>query len=102
MDIGDVSVETFAGREGQTFTIQFADAVLELTLAEVARMPGEWGRADRREPFSVTFTGPAEHMLAQQVWPLDHEEIGRIELFLVPLEPKDGVARYEAVFTWAH
>ena len=99
MDIGDVTVETFAGREGQAFTIQFADAVLELRLAEVSRMPGDWGRADRREPFSVLFTGPGEHILQQQVWPLDHEELGRIDVFLVPMEPKDGVARYEAVFT---
>jgi hypothetical protein len=99
VDIGDVTVETFAGREGQPFTIQFADALLELTLAEVSRMPGEWGHADRREPFSVAFTGPVEHILPQSVWPLDHDELGRIELFLVPIEPKDGVARYEAVFT---
>jgi hypothetical protein len=99
VDIGDVTVETFAGREGQAFTIQFADAVLELTLAQVERMPEEWGNADRREPFSVLFTGPPEHLLPQSIWPLDHEEIGRIELFLVPMEPKDGVARYEAVFT---
>ena len=99
MDIGDVTVETFAGREGQAFSIQFADAQLELTLAEVERHPEEWGHADRREPFAVVFTGTAEHVLPQAIWPLDHEELGRIELFLVPLEPEDGVARYQAVFT---
>ena len=99
MDIGDVNVETFAGREGQSFTIQFADAVLELKLAEITRAPGHWGHADRREPFSVAFSGPPEHILPQQVWPLDHEELGRIDLFLVPMEPEDGVPRYEAVFT---
>jgi hypothetical protein len=99
VDIGEVTVETFAGREGQAFTIQFADAVVELTLEEVSRMPGDWGRSDRREPFSVTFTGPPEHPLQQQIWPLDHEEVGRLEVFLVPMEPQDGVARYEAVFT---
>jgi hypothetical protein len=99
VDIGEVTVETFAGREGQAFTIQFADAALELTLVEVARNPEDWGRADRREPFSVTFTGPVEHILPQSVWPLDHEELGRIELFLVPMQPEDGTARYEAVFT---
>ena len=99
MDIGDVTVETFAGREGQGFTIQFADAVLDLTLAQVSRMPGEWGRTDRREPFSITFTGPPEYQLPQGLWPLDHEEIGRLEVFLVPMQPEDGVPHYEAVFT---
>ena len=99
MDIGDVTVETFAGREGEAFTIQFADAKLELTLAEVTRPPEDWGRSDRREPFSLMFHGPIEHVLPQRVWPLDHEELGRTELFLVPMEPEDGAMRYEAVFT---
>ena len=100
MDIGDVTVETFTGREGQAFTIQFADAQLELTLAEIVRPPGHWGRTDRREPFSLLFNGPAEHVLPQQVWPLDHEELGRLEMFLVAveLEKDEGMAVYEAVF----
>jgi hypothetical protein len=100
VDIGDVTVETFTGREGQPFAIQFADAKLELTLAEVVRAPGDWGRTDRREPFSLLFHGPLEHMLTQQIWWLDHDELGRLGMFLVPLAAKqdEGVAVYEAVF----
>ena len=102
MDIGDVTVETFAGREGEAFTIEFADAKLELTLAAVEGMPEDWGRGDRREPFTLTFQGTAEHLLPQQIWPLDHPEIGRLEMFLVPLGPDENDPeriRYEAVFT---
>ena len=102
MDIGEVTVETFAGREGETFSIQFADAKLELTLAAVEGMPEEWGRTDKREPFTLTFHASAEHVLPQQIWPLDHAEIGRLEIFLVPLGPADDDPqrmRYEAVFT---
>ena len=97
MDVADISVETFAGREGQAFTIQFPDAQLALKLAEVAPSPGHWGKAER-QPFSIVFDGPAEHPLPQQVWPLDHEELGRLEIFLVPIEPEDGAMRYQAVF----
>ena len=99
MDIGDVTVETFSGREGQAFSIQFADGVIELTLSEVTPSPGEWGRSDRREPFSVVFAGTLEHVLPQGVWPLEHEELGRTELFLVPLGPEGEVMQYQAVFT---
>ena len=99
MDIADVTVETFAGREGETFSIQFADAKLDLTLASVQRSPEPWGRAEMREPFSLAFHGPLEHILPQQIWPLDHDEIGRLDVFLVPLEPGDDAAQYEAVFT---
>ena len=99
MDIGEVTAETFAGREGETFSIAFADAVVELRLAAIERAPGHWGRSDRREPFSIALTGPRAPVLPQQIWPLDHEELGRLELVLVPLGEQDGLMRYEAVFT---
>jgi hypothetical protein len=99
VDIGDVTVETFSGRERQAFTIRFADGVIDLTLAEVTPAPGHWGRGDHRQPFSVLFEGTPEHVLPQGLWPLDHEELGRIELFLVPLGPEGDVMQYEAVFT---
>ena len=97
MDIAEVTVETFAGREGETFSIRFDDATLELTLASVKRAPEEWGRAER-DPFSIVLHGPLEHALPQRIWPLDHAELGRLELFLVPLGPEGGVMRYQAVF----
>jgi hypothetical protein len=99
MDIGDVTVETFDGREGEVFTIAFADGTLDLTLAEVQRMADDWGRSEQREPFSAFFDGPLEPVLPQRIWPLDHEELGRTELFLVPVGPEDGKMRYEAAFT---
>lgn len=101
MDIDDVTIETFAGREGETFAIEFADGTLELALASVDGLPEEWGRMDKRAPFSVQFHGPIERILPQRMWPLDHEELGRLEIFLVPLGPDEEQTqqRYEAVFT---
>ena len=99
MDIADVSVETFAGREGETFAIRFKDGTIELKLAAVEGMPEDWGRTDKRIPFSVVFEGPLEHVLPQRTWPLDHAELGRLEIFLVPLGPEGDAMRYQAVFT---
>lgn len=99
MDIGDVKHETFAGREGQHFSIKFSDGELDLELAEVTEAPEHWGRSERREPFSVMFHGPLEHVLPQRVWPLEHEELGQIEIFLVPLGPEGSAMRYQAVFS---
>jgi uncharacterized protein DUF6916 len=99
MEIGDVTIETFAGREGEAFAIELADATLELTLAEVERMPEDWGRTDQRVPFSVVFHGPLESALPQQIWPLDHADLGRLEVFLVPLGPEGDSMTYQAVFT---
>jgi hypothetical protein len=99
VEIADVTHETFAGREGETFAVRFADGSIELTLRQVTVSPDHWGRTDRREPFSLELEGSGEHMLPQGIWPLDHEELGRLELFVVPLGPEDGAMRYEVVFT---
>jgi hypothetical protein len=99
MDIGDVRVDTFEGREGETFSIEFADGKLDLTLVAVERLPDEWGRAERQDAFSLIFEDPGGRLLPQQVWPLDHEELGRLEVFLVPLEPEGAATRLQAVFT---
>ena len=99
MDIADVTIETFEGREGQKFSIQFEDGTLELTLVAVERMPEEWGRGETREPFSIMLEEPGGRLLPQATWPLDHDELGRLELFLVALEPEGDAARYQAIFT---
>jgi hypothetical protein len=101
VDIGDVTVETFAGRIGERFWITFSDAELDLTLMEVKRAPEHWGRTDQREPFSVLFHATLEHVLPGATWPVEHDELGQLELFLGPIGPddKNEAMRYEAVFS---
>jgi hypothetical protein len=100
VDIADVTLETFAGREGERFWITFSDADLDLELAEVNRAPEHWGRTEAREPFSVIFHATLEHVIPAQTWRVEHEEIGTLEMVLAPVGPDDeGQAmRYEAVF----
>ena len=52
------------------------------------------GHAAKRQAFSLIFEGGPEPPLAQAIHRLEHETLGVLELFLVPLGP----ARYEAVF----
>ena len=49
--------------------------------------------------FSLLFSGPAEPILEQAVIPLEHADMGKLELFLVPVGPGVGEIDYEAVFT---
>ena len=99
MELSDVTVETFAGREGQRFWIRFSDGTLELTLAAVEGQPEHWGSTEAREPFSITFHGPLEHVLPPRIWPVEHEELGRLEMFVVPIGPEADAMRYQAVFS---
>ena len=52
----------------------------------------------RQEVFSVVFRGPNEAFLGQGMQSLQHETMGRIELFLVPIGQEPEGYRYEAVF----
>jgi hypothetical protein len=98
IDPGEATLATFADHLGDTFRICLSDELaVEVTLAEAvalgdARAPGE------RAPFSITFHGPGERILPQRIYHVEHDTIGACEIFLVPLAPKGGAARYEAVF----
>ena len=88
----------FAGHVGTRFGLQHDDAQIELKLAEVDTVGGD---SDHREPFAVIFLGPLEPVLPQAIYSLMHEELGVLDLFLVPVGPdKDRTGiQYEAVFT---
>ena len=52
-----------------------------------------------RRPFSLIYRGPLTPILPQQIYPVEHPELGTLELFLVPVGPEGGGMQYEAVFT---
>lgn len=87
---------------GTAFTIAFSDGALDLTLDAVeprgVRAPRPEIPDLRTEPFSLVFLGPLRPVLPQQTWDLSHPVLGTQSIFLVPIGPKDGGMRYEAVF----
>ena len=38
-------------------------------------------------------------MMPQRIYPLVHETLGSLELFIVPIGPREGGMVYEAIFT---
>ncbi|MGO9960811.1 MAG: DUF6916 family protein, partial [Solirubrobacteraceae bacterium] len=54
--------------------------------------------AGLRAPFSLIFTAPSPPILAQGMRRLTHDSLGELDLFLVPLQPDSGGARYQAIF----
>jgi hypothetical protein len=56
--------------------------------------------ADRRHPFSLLFLGPESDVyLRQHTYPLQHDQMGTLDLFIVPLGPDGRRMRYEAIFS---
>lgn len=84
---------------GESFDLPDAAGALVLSDAQEhdrAGGPGPDGQARRQ--FSLLFTGPLDRALAQGTYPLHHDALGEVELFLVPLGPAGNTMRYEAAF----
>ena len=76
------------------------DESVGVTLIEAKSLGS--GKADdrtTRDPFSILFRGPKELNLPQAIYRLEHETLGSMDLFLVPIGPGDEGMDYEAVFT---
>jgi hypothetical protein len=91
--LDSLSVADFAPLCGDRFRIAPEDSppfdVELIDVVEIPRAPG--GRA----PFSLEFQGGPNPPLPQGIHRVEHEHLGAIEIFLVPIASD----RYEAVFT---
>ncbi len=101
-ELADLTLEHFSARIGEAFRIRGQlpsgeSVTVELSLAEAEALGPDNGNTGR-SPFSLVFVGPMETMLTQGIHPLEHAELDTLEIFLVPLQPMDGRARYQAVF----
>jgi hypothetical protein len=89
--------ETFEGRVGERFRVHFEPGRPdELELVEAER--GGDAAPGARAPFSLVFAVRSEVVHPQQIYRVDHDELGSFELFLVPIAPDERGTLYEAVF----
>lgn len=95
-DPAAISRDAFRGAVGSTFRTMDRDAPVILRLAEVAE-----GRSGGRiEQFSLIFHGPGDRVMQQGTYELEHETLGSLALFLVPLlESNSERMVYEAAFS---
>jgi hypothetical protein len=90
----------FAEYLGTVFQLRYSpDHSMKVELVQVTVVPAA-GRlsAGRREPFSLIFRAPGGFHVPQRIYPLEHEKLGTLEIFLVPIGPDESGMRYEAVF----
>jgi hypothetical protein len=83
-----------------TFLIRLEEIEpIDLELVSVTEA-GPKSRPEARQPFSLHFLGPiSSRYLLQHIYSLEHQQIGTLDLFLVPLGPERGRMRYEAILT---
>jgi hypothetical protein len=97
----ELRLEHFAPLVRQTCQIVFdGDERLPLVVEEAAEVKTAQRPAEgQRKTFSVTFRGPVEPRLGQQIYAIEHPDLGRHDIFLVPVNETPEGRFYEAVFT---
>ena len=70
--------------------------LFEITPRSVAATGGANG--PKYENFALMFRGPADRQLAQQIYLFESAQIGRFELFIVPVGRDQNGALYQATF----
>ena len=78
-------------------TVDEADGALAVELIEVSDL-GEAGSGPRNQPFSLVFRGPRGLFLPQQIYTVSHDEMGPINIFLVPIRPDEKGMQLQAIF----
>ena len=95
-DLARASADDFTPHVATTFLLEAGDYIrFPLRLDGVERLRGAPGR---REPFSLFFEGPPEARLPQRIYRLEHDTMGQMEIFLVPIAASADSVCFQAVF----
>ena len=91
--------EDFVDKVGDVFPISEEGVpAIPLILREAEPLNPATGLPGVRPPFSLVFLAKDPRVLPQRLYRMEHEELGELSIFLVPVaKDKDGVS-YQAVF----
>jgi len=97
--IQDLTLDMFTARMGERFRIQATDQrIIDVELVEASPLSAKT-TALRRQPFSLVFRAGGGELVPQRIYRVEHDRIGALDIFLVPIGPDGGGMRYEAIFT---
>lgn len=91
-----ISYEQFSEHVDSEFTIITPELtpIITLQLQQTIRI----ALNQFREQFVLVFKGPLHPLLSQQTFELEHELLGKMKLFMVPVARDAKGIQYEAVF----
>jgi len=96
-----ISEEAFRENLNTKFRVRAeAPRPVELELVEVKSYNPEENEQRGMERFSLFFQGPADIFVPQGTYTLEHERMGALDIFIVPVTRDGGGFRYESVFNF--
>ena len=96
LDLANVQCADFAPCVNQDFQIVFTDGTLAVKLSDARARTRPEGAT--RDPFTLTFLGPAKLRLPQGIYRLTNPQLGEMEIFLVQIAADATSSTFEAVF----
>src|SRR5262245_54115618 len=94
IDVGTSTVDTFSSHLNSKFQMHYGDSqTAELELISVTDV----GSSPRQIQFSLIFLAPETAPVWQSIYRLDHDELGTLNLFLVPIGKDRQGVQYEAI-----
>lgn len=92
--LDQITIEDFTAQVNTSFRVEADSApTVELELLSVKDL----GSTAGHDQFSLEFRGPQQPLLPQSIYPLQHEQLGAFDLFLVPIAREQEGLRYEAI-----
>ena len=90
-----LTIEMFEGHQNSKFQMHYGDSqTADLELVGVKDVVS----SERQKQFSLRFLGPMEAPILQGIYRLDHDTLGSLDLFLVPIARDNTGVSYEAIF----
>jgi hypothetical protein len=93
-----LTFESFSPHLNSTFAIGLGESSVELTLTQATKQPVRPFPGMMREPFSLIFRSGTPVVLPQRLYPLKHEALGKLDIFIVPIGRDLQGTVYQAVF----
>ena len=95
LDLAKVQCADFAACVNQDFEIATTAGPVILQLFEARSRPAPDAG---RDPFTLTFLGPAPLRLPQGIYRMSNAQMGEMEIFLVQIAADQTSSTFEAVF----
>ena len=94
-----LTLDAFSPLLGETFQVHVQAGAGGRLGARRGPLPLRAKHSPRpRPPFVLTFKGPAQFVLPQRIYRVEHQALGAHEIFIVPLGPGKGGMLYEVIF----
>jgi len=102
LPLDQLTLTHFAPHVGGRFVLrQDSGPALELELMQVTALGAKGPRPAHlavRAPFSLLFRAPKEAASTQCIYHLEHETLGGLDIFLVPIGRDEAGLKFEAIF----